>query len=33
MPKLDKNLKFQIIDWYSDDYVEEKSSSESDSDE
>ena len=33
MPKLEKNLKFQIIDWYSDDYVEEESSSESNSDE
>lgn len=32
MPKLQKNMKFQIIDWYSDDYVEEESSSSSDSD-
>ena len=33
MPNLEKNLKFQIIDWYSEDYLEEESSSESDSDE
>ena len=32
MPTLQKNMKFQIIDWYSDDYVEEESSSSSDSD-